>query len=125
LEINMTTFARNCGLDAALAIIGGKWKPIVLFHLYDGSRRYGELKRLVTGITEKVLIQQLKELCEDRVIVRNDYKELPPRVDYTITEFGKTLAGALVPLCEWGTENRKVVEELLEFKQSKAKAAIS
>jgi DNA-binding HxlR family transcriptional regulator len=121
----MTTFARNCGLDAALAIIGGKWKPIVLFHLYDGSRRYGELKRLVTGITEKVLIQQLKELCEDRVIVRNDYKELPPRVDYTITEFGKTLAVALVPLCEWGTENRKVVEELLEFKQSKAKAAIS
>ena len=95
-----------CGLDVALRYIGGKWKPIMLFHLQFGPRRFGELKRLVEGISEKVLIQQLKNLTEDGILVRHDFQEVPPRVEYCITEFGRTLALALQPLCEWGNANR-------------------
>jgi DNA-binding HxlR family transcriptional regulator len=110
----MKMVERECGLEVALSVIGGKWKPIVLFHLNGGARRYGELKRLVTGISEKVLIQQLRELTRDGIIERHDYQEVPPRVDYKMTEFGQSLAEALVPLCAWGTEHRVQVRELLD-----------
>jgi DNA-binding HxlR family transcriptional regulator len=95
-----------CGLDVAFRYIGGKWKPVMLFHLQFGPRRFGELKRLVEGISEKVLIQQLKNLTEDGILVRHDFQEVPPRVEYSITEFGRSLAQALQPLCEWGNANR-------------------
>ncbi|MDQ2702896.1 MAG: helix-turn-helix transcriptional regulator [Pseudomonadota bacterium] len=95
----------SCGLDAALHIISGKWKPLVLFFLRDGAKRYGELKRVVQGVSDKVLIQQLKDLEADGVLLRTDYKEVPPRVDYVLTPLGRSLADALVPLCTWGAEN--------------------
>ncbi|WP_070105928.1 winged helix-turn-helix transcriptional regulator [Burkholderia plantarii] len=95
----------GCGLNATLRIISGKWKPLVLFFLRDGAKRYGELKRLIPGVSDKVLIQQLKDLEADRVMARTDYKEVPPRVDYALTPLGRSLADAIVPLCTWGTEN--------------------
>ena len=95
----------SCGLDATLRIISGKWKPLVLFFLRDGPKRYGELKRLIQGVSDKVLIQHLKDLQADHVLARTDYKEVPPRVDYALTPLGRSLADAIVPLCTWGTEN--------------------
>jgi DNA-binding HxlR family transcriptional regulator len=95
----------GCGLNATLRILSGKWKPLALFFLRDGSKRYGELKRLIQGVSDKVLIQQLKDLEADQVLVRTDYKEVPPRVDYSLTPLGRSLAEAIVPLCTWGTEN--------------------
>jgi len=95
----------GCGLNATLRIISGKWKPLVLFFLRDGAKRYGELKRLIPGVSDKVLIQTLKDLEADRVLLRTDYKEVPPKVDYALTPLGKSLANAIVPLCTWGTEN--------------------
>src|ERR1700761_7141560 len=95
----------SCGLDATLRIISGKWKPLILFFLRDGPKRYGELKRLIPGVSNKVLIQQLKDLEADHVLARNDYKEVPPRVDYTLTLLGRSLADAIVPLCTWGSEH--------------------
>ncbi|WP_456021103.1 winged helix-turn-helix transcriptional regulator [Pseudomonas protegens] len=95
----------GCGLNATLRIISGKWKPLVLFFLRDGPKRYGELKRLIPGVSDKVLIQQLKDLEADQVLARNDYKEVPPRVDYALTPLGRSLAEAIMPLCAWGTEN--------------------
>jgi DNA-binding HxlR family transcriptional regulator len=95
----------GCGLNATLRIISGKWKPLVLFFLRDGPKRYGELKRLIPGVSDKVLIQQLKDLEMDHVLARTDYKEVPPRVDYSLTPLGRSLAEAIVPLCTWGTEN--------------------
>ena len=89
----------DCGLDVALAVMGGKWKPLILYCLRSGPKRFGDLKRLVAGISEKVLIQQLR-----------DYRQVPPKVDYTMTPFGMTLVEALLPLCEWGTEHRARVE---------------
>ncbi|WP_267396492.1 MULTISPECIES: helix-turn-helix domain-containing protein [unclassified Sphingomonas] len=96
----------DCGLEVALTVIGGKWKALILYHLHSGSKRFGDLKRLVTGISEKVLIQQLRELAAAEVLTRHDYQEVPPKVDYTMTPFGMTLAETLRPLCEWGIEHR-------------------
>lgn len=102
----------QCGLDIALAVMGGKWKPLILFHISDGPVRFGELKRRVQGISEKMLIQQLRELVTDGIITRRDYQEVPPRVDYQMTVFGLSLARALIPLCEWGTANREHIEQI-------------
>src|SRR6201986_3506550 len=95
----------GCGLNATLRIISGKWKPLALFFLRDGPKRYGELKRLIQGVSDKVLIQQLKDLEADKVLMRTDYKEVPPRVDYALSPLGCSLAEAILPLCAWGTEN--------------------
>ena len=103
----------SCGLDATLRIITGKWKPLILYFLLQGPTRYGELRRAVRGVSDKVLIQQLKELEADDLIVRTDYKEVPPRVDYGLTPLGLSLTKALEPLCTWGTENMSEVTRVL------------
>lgn len=108
----MSTMSFTCGLDAALAVLGAKWKPLILFHLAHGVHRYGELKRAVGGVSDKVLIQQLKELQMDEVIERIDYKEIPPKVEYSLTDFGRSLAAALAPLCAWGVEHMSTVERI-------------
>jgi len=96
----------TCGLDATLRVIAGKWKPLILYFLAQGGpTRYGELRRAVRDVSDKMLIQQLKELEADGLVKRTDYKEVPPRVDYSLTPLGVSLAEALVPLCTWGTEN--------------------
>jgi DNA-binding HxlR family transcriptional regulator len=95
----------TCGLTATLRVIAGKWKPLIVYYLLPGSKRYSELRRAALGVSDKVLIQQLKELEADAVLKRRDYQEVPPRVDYTLTPLGHTLAKALIPLCDWGTEN--------------------
>ena len=96
----------TCGLDATLRVISGKWKPLILYFLgQDGPTRYGELRRAIRDVSDKVLIQQLKELEADDLVKRTDHKEVPPRVDYRLTPLGHSLAAALAPLCAWGTEN--------------------
>lgn len=107
-----------CGLDVALAVMGGKWKPLILYHLQGGPRRFGELKRRVAGVSEKVLIQQLRELVAAGVLTRRDHQRVPPMVDYTMTPFGLTLAEALVPLCVWGSEHRVEVERAVKSPSS-------
>ncbi|MBX2831776.1 MAG: helix-turn-helix transcriptional regulator [Rhodospirillales bacterium] len=102
-----------CGLDAALRVVSGKWKPLILFFLAKDPKRYGELKRCVQGVSDKMLIQQLKELESDGIVTRIDFKEIPPRVVYELSPFGLTLASALVPLCEWGTEHSDNIEKIL------------
>lgn len=92
-----------CGLDAALSVVGGRWKFLVLWQLAEsGPQRFGQLHRLVDGITEKVLIGALKDLEADCIIVRRDFQELSPHVEYSLTPFGSSLAEALRPLCDWG-----------------------
>lgn len=108
----------TCGLDATLKIISGKWKPLILYFLLRGPTRYGELKRAVRDVSDKVLIQQLKELEADGVLRRNDYKEVPPRVDYTLTQLGHSLAQALEPLCTWGTENMAEMQKIFAERDS-------
>lgn len=103
--------AYGCGLEAALAVVGGKWKPIVLWQLSLGPRRFGELRRLVTGISEKMLSQQLREMEADGIVTRKDFQEIPPRVEYSLTEFGVSLGCALKPLCEWGRDHMERISK--------------
>ena len=103
--------AYGCGLEAALAVVGGKWKPIVLWHLTPGPRRFRELRRLVTGISEKMLVQQLREMESNGIVARKDFREIPPRVEYSLTGFGVSLSEALRPLCDWGREHMSRIEK--------------
>jgi DNA-binding HxlR family transcriptional regulator len=97
----------DCGLDVVLGLIGGKWKMLILYHLCHGSRRFGELRRLLPGISEKMLIQDLRQMQESGLLVRKDYQQIPPKVEYSITQFGKALGKSMAPLCAWGAKNRK------------------
>lgn len=110
--MNDTPF--SCGIEAALFVLGGKWKPTMLYHLTQGTRRYAELRRAVGGISDKVLIQHLKELQLDGIVARVDYGEIPPKVEYSLTEFGRSLAQTLAPLCQWGTKHMRDVEDIVE-----------
>jgi DNA-binding HxlR family transcriptional regulator len=99
----------DCGLDTVLALIGGKWKMLILYHLCHAPRRFGELRRLLPGISEKMLIQDLRQMLESNLLVRKDYQQVPPKVEYSITPFGRSLGKSLAPLCAWGDKNRKRV----------------
>jgi DNA-binding HxlR family transcriptional regulator len=91
-----------CGLDAAADVIDGKWKPRILWALHYGPLRFGELRRKVAGVSEKMLIQQLRELEHDGIVHREIYREVPPKVEYSLTDLGQSLNTALLPLGEWG-----------------------
>lgn len=93
----------SCGLEAAFELIEGKWKFLILWNLASGPKRFGELRRLVAGVSEKMLIQELKEMIADEVAIRHDFQEVPPKVAYSLTNLGLSLAHACVPLCELGT----------------------
>lgn len=100
-----------CGIDAAMDVVSGKWKSLILWELDNhGTRRFGELKRGLAGVSEKMLIQQLREMEEDGLIHREVYRQVPPKVEYSLTEHGRTLNDALRPLGAWGTERRKRLE---------------
>jgi DNA-binding HxlR family transcriptional regulator len=117
MEMKKPTF--TCGLDAALCVLGAKWKPLILYHLAHGTRRYGELRRAVGSVSDKVLIQQLKELQADGIIARVDYGEIPPKVEYSLTAFGRTLGKSLAPLCEWGTRYSRDVEAIMARRKAR------
>lgn len=103
----MTEFL--CGLDAAVAVVGGKWKPLILWALSEKPRRTSELRRELPGISEKVLVQQLRELERDGVVEREIFKELPPKVVYSLTDRGVRLDSALRPLGDWGEQNMDLI----------------
>ncbi|MFI0507411.1 winged helix-turn-helix transcriptional regulator [Streptomyces albogriseolus] len=94
-----------CGIDTAMEVIGGKWKVLILWALHEcPHRRFGELRRLLPGVTEKVLASHLREMEADGIVRRVSYAEVPPRVEYSLTEDGRRLNDALEPLAAWGRE---------------------
>ena len=95
----------SCPMLATLNVVGGKWKPIILHILCSGTMRFGELKRYITPITQKMLTQQLRELEGDGIIRRKVYAEVPPKVEYSLTDKGRTLRPILDDLYKWGQEN--------------------
>lgn len=95
----------SCGLDAAVDVIGGKWKPLILWALSVEPRRYGQLRRAIEGISEKVLVQQLRELERDGIVHREVHEQVPPKVVYSLTPRGASLDAALEPLGLWGEAN--------------------
>lgn len=100
-------FSKACPVEAALEVIGGKWKGIILYHLLDGEMRFSELKRQVGSVTQRMLTKQLRELENDGLITRNVYAVVPPKVEYSLTEKGHTLDPILIALRDWGHEHVK------------------
>ncbi|MFF8642071.1 winged helix-turn-helix transcriptional regulator [Streptomyces sp. NPDC015345] len=99
-----------CGLDAAVDVVGGKWKPMILWALYAGrTLRFGELRRHIPGVSEKMLIQQLRELESDGIVHREVYREVPPKVEYSLTDLGQSLNTALLPLGLWGDQHMEQI----------------
>lgn len=93
----------DCPVEAALGLIGGKWKSILLFRLLvDGKKRFNELRRLHPNITQRMLTRQLRELENDKLISRKVYPEVPPKVEYELTSYGRTLEPLLIALEKWG-----------------------
>ncbi|MFH0518349.1 winged helix-turn-helix transcriptional regulator [Streptomyces sp. M41] len=94
-----------CGIDAAMDVVGGKWKVLILWALNERPCRFGALRRELPGVTEKVLAAQLRELEADGIVHRAAFDEVPPRVEYSLTPLGLSLNDALGPLGAWGREN--------------------
>jgi DNA-binding HxlR family transcriptional regulator len=94
----------GCAVEWCLEIIGGKWKGVILHYLLDGTKRFGELRKLMPGVTQRMLTMQLRELEADGVITRNVYAEVPPRVEYSLTELGQTLGPIIGLMRNWGDE---------------------
>ncbi|WP_025689760.1 winged helix-turn-helix transcriptional regulator [Paenibacillus zanthoxyli] len=92
----------NTAVEATLEVIGGKWKPLILFHLTFGKKRNGEFMSLMPAITQKVLTQQLRELERDEVVKRTTYNMVPPKVEYELTDYGWSLKEILHLMCRWG-----------------------
>lgn len=98
---------KTCPMEYAMNRIAGKWKLVILFHIYDNEViRFGELMKVINKITHKMLSNQLKELVEDGIVHKEVYPEVPPKVEYSLTEHGKTLIPIMELLIEWGQEHR-------------------
>jgi DNA-binding HxlR family transcriptional regulator len=95
----------ECPVRAALTVIGGKWKPVIARYLVFRTRRFGELRKLMPDATQKMLTQQLRELESDGVIARKVYRQVPPKVEYSLTAYGLTLRPVLHELCKWGEKH--------------------
>lgn len=96
----------NCPVKLTASIIGGKWKPSLLFHLEGRTRRFCELQRLIPGLTKKMLTQHLRELEHDGIVHRKVFAEVPPRVEYSLTRHGESLKPILKLMSAWGTRHR-------------------
>jgi DNA-binding HxlR family transcriptional regulator len=96
----------DCPVKLTAHIIGGKWKPLILFYLEGGTRRFGELGKLIPGMTKKMLTQHLRELERDGLVHRKVYAVVPPKVEYTLTQHGKSLKPILELMSAWGAKHR-------------------
>jgi DNA-binding HxlR family transcriptional regulator len=98
----VSTKTYNCPVEAAVAVFGGKWKALILWWLQERTWRFAELRRQIPGITEKMLTRQLRELEADGIVERRVYPTVPPKVEYSLTEYGRSLKRALRAICDWG-----------------------
>jgi DNA-binding HxlR family transcriptional regulator len=98
--------AQQCPAEMTLDIIGGRWKVLILWQLFQGERRFSELFRALHGITQKMLTQQLRELEKDGIVHRQVYAQIPPKVEYSLTALGESLRPVVDAMCEWGLKHR-------------------
>lgn len=105
-----STSEYGCSVEATLDVIGGKWKGVILYHLLQDTRRFGELQRLMSGITRRMLTLSLRELEEEGIVHREVYKQVPPKVEYSLTEYGRSLEPVISSLRAWGETHMKKIE---------------
>ncbi|MEW6349425.1 MAG: helix-turn-helix domain-containing protein [Thermodesulfobacteriota bacterium] len=94
-----------CPVTTTMSVIGGKWKPVIMWTLHDSTRRFGEIRKMIPAITQKMLTQQLRELEHDAIIRRIVYPVVPPKVEYSLTEYGRTLMPILDAMAAWGKDH--------------------
>jgi len=104
----------GCAVEVTLAVMGGKWKPVILYQLLGGPKRFGELRKHFGGVSQRSLTLQLRELEADGIVHRQVFAEVPPRVEYSLTEYGRTLAPVLDAMRAWGLSFRERVEGAAE-----------
>ena len=109
----------HCALDVTMHFIGGKWKTVVLWYLRKDKKRFSELKRLIPNITEKMLSLQLKDLERHGIVGRKVYPEIPPRVEYFLTDFGRSLVPMLEEIARWGRNLAQTKGKLVDREAKK------
>ncbi|WP_044642369.1 winged helix-turn-helix transcriptional regulator [Risungbinella massiliensis] len=107
----------GCPVETTLDVIGGKWKGVILYYLLDEKKRFNELRRLMPGITQRMLSLQLSELENDGVVHREVFAEVPPRVEYSLTDFGKTLSPIIIQMKDWGEKYKSRIVKRDELNQ--------
>ena len=99
---NIEDYPERCPVHTVLDLIGGKWKVLILYHLMDGTRRFNELQRCMPAVTQRMLTLQLRELEADGIVHREVYPQVPPKVEYSLTDFGRTLKPVVRSMHDWG-----------------------
>ena len=99
----------HCPVEATIEVIGGKWKPLILWWLHQKTYRFADLRRQIPGISEKMLIQHLRELEADGIVNRKVFSTVPPKVEYSLTDHGKSLKQALNAICDWGKKHMEII----------------
>jgi DNA-binding HxlR family transcriptional regulator len=113
----------HCAMDVTMDYIGGKWKTVVLWYLRKDKKRFGELRKQIPNITEKMLSLQLKDLENDGLIKRKIYPQVPPKVEYYLTDFGKTLIPMLEEIAKWGRALAESKGKMVDKEKKKSKKA--
>jgi DNA-binding HxlR family transcriptional regulator len=111
----------GCPVEATADVLGGKWKAVILFYLFEGPKRFNALRRLLPDVTQRMLTRQLRDLELDGLVHREIYKEIPPRVEYSLTEFGASLGPIIVQMRDWG---EAYIEQLRARKRQRMSAAM-
>lgn len=101
----------HCPVEVTMDMLSGKWKSLMLWHLHSGTLRYKELERIVPGVSQKMLTKQLKELERDGLLIRTVYPEIPPKVEYSLTDLGKSAFPILEMMHQWGVNQLGVIEQ--------------
>ena len=104
----------DCPITNSLKLIGGKWKIAIIYNLMKGPTRFGELKKVLSPITQQMLTKQLRELERDQIINRKVYEVVPPKVEYSLTEMGLSLKPVLNSWCKWGNENQDFMKKIIK-----------
>lgn len=118
----MNTEHAGCPVEITIALLGSKWKLLILRELFKGTKRFGELSRGVPGISQKMLTQQLRQMEDDNLIRRKVYAEVPPRVEYSLTEIGRSLSPILDAMHTWGSKYQMVNGVIMTGKKITCKA---
>jgi DNA-binding HxlR family transcriptional regulator len=111
--LNEKMISDSCGMAYTLGVLGGRWKPAILCRLMHGTMRYGELKKSIDGISERMLVAQLRELESDGIVQRKVFPEVPPRVEYEMTELGLSMQSVIKAMSDWGNMHRRLSRDLV------------